>query len=116
MAASVFVRIDLNAHGQIGPGKVSLLEQISEQGSIAAAGRTLGMSYRRAWELVEELNVTFGRRVVKSRTGGKAGGGAALTPLGYLVVGRYRALQKAVDKASQAHLSAIQAELKAKRA
>jgi molybdate transport system regulatory protein len=58
----------------------------------------------------------FGRPVVQSRTGGKAGGGAELTPLGYLVVGRYRALQKAVDKASQGHLTAIQAELKSKRA
>jgi molybdate transport system regulatory protein len=114
--ASLFVRIDLNSHGQIGPGKITLLEQISERGSIAAAGRALGMSYRRAWELVEELNTTFGRPVVQSRTGGKAGGGAELTPLGYLIVGRYRALQKAVDRASEAHLSAIQAELKAKRA
>jgi len=106
----------LNSHGQIGPGKVELLENISELGSIAAAGRALGMSYRRAWELVEELNSTFGRPVVQSRTGGKSGGGAELTSLGYLVVGRYRALQKAVDRASQAHLSAIQAELKSKRA
>jgi molybdate transport system regulatory protein len=114
--ASLFLRIDLNAHGQIGPGKVELLENISERGSIAAAGRALGMSYRRAWELVEELNTTFGRPVVQSRTGGKSGGGAELTPLGYLIVGRYRALQKAVDQASQAHLSAIQAELKSKRA
>jgi molybdate transport system regulatory protein len=113
---SLFVRIDLNTGGHIGPGKVDLLEQISERGSIAAAGRAMGMSYRRAWELVEELNSTFGRPVVQSRTGGKSGGGAELTPLGYLVVGRYRALQKAVDKASQGHLTALQAELKGKRA
>jgi molybdate transport system regulatory protein len=114
--ASLFVRIDLNTGDHIGPGKVDLLEQISERGSIAAAGRAMGMSYRRAWELVEELNSAFGRPLVQSRTGGKSGGGAELTPLGYLVVGRYRALQKAVDKASQAHLTALQAELKGKRA
>jgi molybdate transport system regulatory protein len=115
VAASLFLRIDLNSHGHIGPGKIDLLEQISERGSIAAAGRAMSMSYRRAWELVEEMNATFGRPVVQSRTGGKSGGGAELTPLGYLVLGRYRAMQKAVGRASETHLSAIQAELKAKR-
>src|SRR5215469_5533730 len=112
---SLFVRIDLNSHGQIGPGKIDLLELISERGSISAAGRAMGMSYRRAWELVEELNSTFGRPLVESRAGGKAGGGADLTPLGYLVVGRYRAIQKAVEQASHGHLSALQAEIHAKR-
>ncbi len=113
--ASLFLRIDLNSDGHIGPGKVDLLEQISECGSIAAAGRAMGMSYRRAWELVEELNAMFGRPLVASRTGGKAGGGAELTPLGYLLVGRYRAMQKAAERASEVHIEAIQAELKAKR-
>jgi len=108
---SLFVRIDLNSHGQIGPGKIDLLEQISERGSISA----MGMSYRRAWELVEELNATFGRPLVESRAGGKAGGGADLTPLGYFVIGRYRAIQKAVEQASHGHLSALQAEIYAKR-
>src|SRR5262245_43156532 len=115
MAASLFVRIDLNSDGQIGPGKVELLEQISESGSISAACRAMGMSYRRAWELVEELNEIFGRPVVEPRTGGKSGGGAELTPLGYLVIGRYRAIQKAVERASTAHLSALQAEIRAKK-
>jgi molybdate transport system regulatory protein len=114
--ASLFLRIDLNSHGHIGPGKIDLLEQISERGSIAAAGRAMSMSYRRAWELVEEMNVTFGRPVVQSRTGGKAGGGAELTALGYLVLGRYRAMQKAAERASQGHIEAIQAELRSKRA
>ena len=112
---SLFVRIDLNSHGQIGPGKIDLLEQISERGSISAAGRAMGMSYRRAWELVEELNATFGRPLVESRAGGKAGGGADLTPLGYFVIGRYRAIQRAVEQASHGHLSALQAEIYAKR-
>ena len=112
---SLFLRIDLNSHGQIGPGKIDLLEQISERGSISAAGRAMGMSYRRAWELVEELNAIFGRPLVQSRAGGKAGGGADLTPLGHFVVGRYRALQEAVEQASHGHLSALQAEIRAKR-
>ena len=112
---SLFLRIDLNTQDHIGPGKIELLEQIAERGSIAAAGRAMSMSYRRAWELVEQLNTIFGRPVVRSRTGGKSGGGAELTSLGYLIVGPYRAIQKAAEQASMSHVSALQAEIQAKR-
>jgi molybdate transport system regulatory protein len=112
---SLFLRIDLNAEAQIGPGKIELLERIAESGSISAAGRSMSMSYRRAWELVEELNGIFGRPVVHRRVGGKSGGGTDLTPLGYLIVGRYRAIEKAAEQVSQAHLAALQAELRGKK-
>ena len=114
-AIHVFIRLYLPNGHRIGPGKIALLEAIRTEGSITAAARYLGMSYRRAWELVEELNATFGRPLVESRAGGKAGGGADLTPLGYFVIGRYRAIQKAVEQASHGHLSALQAEIYAKR-
>jgi molybdate transport system regulatory protein len=112
---SLFLRIDLNAQDQLGPGKIKLLEQIAERGSIAAAGRAMSMSYRRAWELVDQLNAIFGRPVVRSRTGGRSGGGAELTSLGYLVVARYRAIEKAVEQASASHIAALQAEIQSKR-
>jgi molybdate transport system regulatory protein len=92
-----------------------LLERIAENGSISAAGRSMGMSYRRAWELVEEMNGIFGRPLVLRRAGGKAGGGTDLTPLGYLVVGRFRAIEKAAEQASRAHLAALLGELRGKK-
>ena len=72
--AALWLRIDL-ADGRVGPGKIALLEAIAEAGSISAAARSLGMSYRRAWELVAELNQTFSSPVVERITGG-AGGAA----------------------------------------
>lgn len=74
------LRIDLEPEGRIGPGKIELLEKIASFGSIAAGGRAMGMSYRRAWELVDELNRVFGKPVLTSQSGGRHGGGAALTP------------------------------------
>lgn len=107
---SLSLRIDLDAGGRIGPGKIELLEAIDANGSISAAGRALGMSYRRAWELVDELNASFGTAVTASRTGGRNGGGAVLTPLGRTVVNRFRSAERAAAEAVQAHLDALQAE------
>ena len=76
------VRIDLDTGARIGPGKIALLKAVGETGSISAAGRTLDMSYRRAWKLIEELNASFKEPLVTSQTGGKSGGGAQLTTLG----------------------------------
>lgn len=84
--------------GWIGPGKVELLERIAAEGSIAAAGRGMNMSYRRAWRLVEETAKVCGRPVVSAQTGGARGGGASLTPFGAALVRRFRAIeQKALD-------------------
>lgn len=79
-----------------GPGKADLLAGIAEHGSISAAGRAMGMSYKRAWGLVEEMNSAFTKPLVESARGGAAGGGAHLTDEGLAVLGHYRRL---VDKA-----------------
>jgi molybdate transport system regulatory protein len=108
---SLSLRINLDPEGRIGPGKIALLEQIATFGSIAAAGRAMGMSYRRAWELVEELNAIFGKPVVERQIGGRHGGGAKLTVLGLALVSRFRAIERAAAEAAQAHLSALQVEV-----
>jgi molybdate transport system regulatory protein len=78
----------------IGPGKVALLEAIDETGSITSSAKKLGMSYRRAWLLVEETNRCLVRPAVESSTGGERGGGTSLTPAGAELVRRYRSLER----------------------
>lgn len=111
--ASLSIRIDIEPHGRIGPGKIDLLEAIARTGSISAAGRAMEMSYRRAWDLVDELGQIFGRPVVVSQTGGKHGGGARLTPFGEELVARYRAIEALTAKAAKAHLDFLQGETRA---
>ena len=77
----------------MGPGKADLLEAIHETGSISAAGRKLGMSYRRTWLLVDEMNRCFRSPLVEARLGGSGGGGAKVTELGHAAQLRYRELQ-----------------------
>ena len=87
------IRIDLASGGRIGPGKIALLEAIRSTGSISAAARSIGMSYRRAWLLVEELNRALREPAVTAETGGPGGGGAMVTPTGERVVGLYRTIE-----------------------
>jgi molybdate transport system regulatory protein len=87
------IRIDLASGERIGPGKIALLEAIRSTGSISAGARALGMSYRRAWLLVEEINNALREPAVTAETGGRSGGGAALTPVGERVIGLYRAIE-----------------------
>ena len=87
------IGIPMGEHYAMGPGKADLLEAIHETGSISGAGRKLGMSYRRAWLLVDEMNKCFCSPVVQARLGGAKGGGAQVTPLGLEALARYRALQ-----------------------
>lgn len=75
-----------------GPGKADLLQAIAEEGSISAAGRRMGMSYKRAWSLVEEMNDAFEPPLVESARGGAHGGGASLTEAGRAVLADYRQL------------------------
>lgn len=91
----------------LGPGKVELLEHIRTQGSIAAAGREMGMSYRRAWSLIEEMNAAFTEPVVISTRGGPGGGGAEVTPAGEAVIARYHALHNAALAAGKDDLAAL---------
>lgn len=87
------IRLDLTSGDRIGPGKIALLEAIRSTGSISAAARQLGMSYRRAWLLVEEVNETLREPAVAAATGGRQGGGALLTPVGEKVVELYRSIE-----------------------
>lgn len=76
-----------------GRGKADLLQAIDDEGSISGAGRRMGMSYRRAWNLVEEMNLAFREPLIDSARGGSGGGGAALTDKGREVLASYRALE-----------------------
>ena len=84
----------------IGPGKIELLETINETKSIAAAAKSLGMSYRRAWQLVSEMNGALIEPVVTTAKGGSHGGGAGLSPTGIQVIKHYRAMEAAARAAA----------------
>ena len=100
------IRIDLASGDRIGPGKIALLEAIRATGSISAAARSIGMSYRRAWLLVEEINKTLREPAVKAETGG-SGGGAVITPVGERVVRLYRAIESQARTAAGGEFRAI---------
>ena len=87
----------------IGPGKADLLEAVARTGSIAAAGRALGLSYRRTRDLIDTLNACWRVPLVETVKGGRAGGGTTLTPAGREVLKRYRALQAAIGQAADSH-------------
>ncbi len=101
------IRVDLAIGARIGPGKVAVLEEIARSGSISAAGRALKMSYRRTWELVEDLNRSLGTPVVDTAAGGSGGGGAVLTKVGKAVVERYRAIELDAAEAARKHIQAL---------
>jgi len=91
----------------IGPGKIALLEAITETGSISAAARQLGMSYRRAWMLVDEMNKALKLPAVVTAAGGSHGGGTALSPTGTALVRHYRAAENAARLATAAEVTAM---------
>jgi molybdate transport system regulatory protein len=91
--ARVRLRLVFSPEFALGPGKADLLEGIAETGSIAAAGRRMGMSYKRAWTLVESLNAAFAAPLVARSRGGAKGGGASLTEMGERVLSHYRSAQ-----------------------
>src|SRR6186713_1033723 len=105
------VRIDLDGEDRIGPGKIELLEQIREHGSISAAGRAMDMSYKRAWDLVDEINRMCRQAAVERQTGGKNGGGATLTPFGASLVARYRKIERNATSAARKELAALRSEI-----
>lgn len=108
------LRLRLVFDGQVmlGPGKADLLGHIRDTGSIAAAGREMGMSYKRAWTLVEELNAAFREPLVTRSRGGAKGGGANLTRTGEAVLDHYRSLEARAARAGEAEVAAIQALLR----
>ncbi len=96
----------------MGPGKANLLEAIASEGSISGAGRALGMSYRRCWELVSIMNAQFLDPLVVSAKGGSNGGGAELSPLGKVVLKRYRAMERRAKKAVASDIAHMRSLLK----
>ena len=106
------LRVDFGASQSIGPGKIRLLEAIDRTGSISQAGRTLGMSYRRAWLLIDDMNRNFRQAVVSARPGGSQGGGAVVTEFGNELVRNYRAIEAAAASAAQMELRSLEAALR----
>lgn len=107
LMTSLRIQLRLDDETRIGSGKIRLLEEIEKTGSISAAARVVGMSYRRGWELIDQMNRGFGRPVVSGTTG--ALGGTEVTALGRDIVAHYRALEKKVSQAATDDLRAIEA-------
>jgi molybdate transport system regulatory protein len=101
------LRIVLEPDVAIGPGKADILEGIKETGSIAAAGRSMGMSYKRAWYLVETMNRCFKSSLVEASKGGRAGGGARLTQLGHEALTRYRRMEMLTAEVIEPEMAAL---------
>lgn len=106
------IRIVFGEDEMIGPGKAELLERIDRCGSIAAAGREMGMSYKRAWQLIGMLNAMFRDPLVDSTRGGPGGGGAVLTQAGREALALYRAFEEDATEAGAKRLDAMQGMLR----
>ena len=106
------LRVDFGPSRSVGPGKIRLLEAIARSGSISQAGRTLGMSYRRAWLLIDDMNQCFRHAVVTAKPGGSQGGGAVLTEFGAELVSDYRAIESAASSAAKSRLRGLEAALR----
>lgn len=101
------IRLDLTTGDRIGPGKVALLEAIRTNGSISAAARHLGMSYRRAWMLVDQINEALREPAVSTLQGGQHGGGAVLTPTGERVIELYHTIEELTRTSARQEFRAI---------
>jgi molybdate transport system regulatory protein len=106
------IRIVFAEDAMLGPGKADLLERIRETGSISAAGRSMAMSYKRAWMLVEEMNAAFRDPLVTSTRGGARGGGAKLTEAGEVVLTQYRKLEEIMAEAGAARIGVLRSMLR----
>ena len=111
VSPSLRLRVVVGPGVMLGPGKAELLEMIHETGSIAAAGRRMNMSYKRAWMLVETMNATFRAPVVEGSRGGSKGGGAVVTETGIAVLAAYRALERHLVSAGKAEIDQLTALL-----
>jgi molybdate transport system regulatory protein len=108
---SIKIRIDFEGVGHIGHGRVQLLELIGEHGSIAKAAKSMDMSYKRAWYLIDEFNNMFSEPLIERQHGGKGGGAAYLTPFGVDVVRKYRAMEAKALKTFAKPLASIEQRL-----
>jgi molybdate transport system regulatory protein len=104
-------RIDFSDEANIGPGKIALLEGIKAHGSVSAAGRALGISYRRAWLLLDSLNKSFDLPVSVNSVGGRGGGGVEVTVFGDLLIERYRTVERKFSDLGSEYLREIRAHV-----
>ena len=109
--ARVRLHIHLEGDHTLGPGKIQLLEGVREHGSISAAARAMEMAYRHAWEMIDDLNQGFGRTVVETASGGRAGGGARLTAFGEELVLRFRSMEASTERAIARDLRALEPQI-----
>jgi molybdate transport system regulatory protein len=114
--ARLSIRVDLASGLRIGPGKISLLEAIRSTGSISAAARSLEMSYRRAWLLVEEINNGLHERAVTAEPGGRHGGGAVVTDVGERVIDLYHSIESQARSGADDEFRALGALARRERA
>jgi molybdate transport system regulatory protein len=104
----VSIRIDLDSRGRIGPGKIALLEAISKIGSITEAARSMNMSYRRAWLLVDDINKLLREPAVTTKIGGAGGGGGAtVTPVGQKLIQHYHSIEMRTRVAARGEFQAL---------
>lgn len=101
------LRLSVGERVAIGPGKVELLEAIRDRGSLSSAAAALGISYRRAWTMLDELSSALKRPAVETATGGTQGGGTRLTPTGTDIIERYRRIERVAAQACDADLKAL---------
>ena len=99
---SVSFRVDFSPKCAVGPGKIALLENIGSTGSLSEAARKLKMSYRRAWLLLEDMNLSFNHPVSRASVGGRGGGGVVLTSFGSGLVAGYRRLESGLQPLADA--------------
>jgi molybdate transport system regulatory protein len=107
MKQTVRFRVDFTSGCSIGPGKIDLLEGIERTGSLRQAAQTLGMSYRRAWLLLDALNRSFSEPATTASVGGAGGGGVTLTPFGLEIIRCYRAAARAIEAVARSELHAL---------
>ena len=112
---TIRLRIDLSPDSALGPGKIALLEHIEATGSLSQAARDLGMSYRRAWLLLSDVNRMFSDPATTMSVGGSGGGGARLTDLGREIVKAYREIEDAAEKAAGTRIAWLASRRKTTR-
>jgi molybdate transport system regulatory protein len=110
-ATLIRFRIDFGEHSNIGPGKIALLEGIKEHGSLSEAARSMRISYRRAWLLLDSVNQSFKLPATINSVGGRGGGGAEVTTFGNLLIERYREVERKLNVVAEEYLREIRAQV-----
>lgn len=111
LMTKVVLRIDFDEKNYIGHGRIELLELVGTHGSIARAAKAMGMSYKRAWYLLEDFNASFREPLIERHQGGRGGGSAKLTAWGAEVIRRYRAMESKAMTACRKDLAALDAKI-----